>query len=145
MGRMTLKKKYFIENLQCVVQLRVKGDQQWHAISTGMSSSEAYRTILLQLVPRMEIFLLSVEQWWRCWRSPVFWNVMLCPCVNGYRNLKGISPTPPLPPPSVFQDLMPMNSEPLKNEGEMMIICVMLKENTQVWTPIFCASLLILC
>jgi len=25
-----------------------------------------------------------------------------------------------------------------------MIICVMLKENTQVWTPIFCASLLIL-
>jgi len=31
-----------------------------------------------------------------------------------------------------------------ENEGKMMIICVMLQENMQVWTPIFCASLLIL-
>jgi hypothetical protein len=55
-------KKKILENLLCVVQLRVKCDQHWRAISAGRtSSSEAYRTILLQLVPQMETFSLSVE------------------------------------------------------------------------------------
>jgi hypothetical protein len=29
------KKNFFFENLLCVVQLRVKGDQHWRAGSTG--------------------------------------------------------------------------------------------------------------
>jgi len=59
-GCTTLKKYIFLENLQCVVQVRVKGDQHWHAVSTGTSSSKAYRTILLEIVPQMETFSLSV-------------------------------------------------------------------------------------
>ena len=112
-GMCTFKKKKILQNLLRVVQLSVTGKQRQYETSTCMSSSEAYRTILLELVPQMETFLIVSGTTMKVSKFP---GLLECYVASLRQWLQKISKEfpPPQHPPSIFQDLMPMKSEPLK-------------------------------